>query len=47
MAVSLYQATLKYKLNPYSSIGLQYTNGISKKLLVYAQKYMISFLFAE
>jgi hypothetical protein len=27
MDVSLYQATLKYKLNPYSSIGLEYTNG--------------------
>lgn len=49
MDVSLYQATLKYKLNPagYSSIGFEYTNGTSKETLVYAQKYMIKFLYAE
>ena len=49
MHVSLYQATLKYKLNPagYSSIGFEYTNGTSKEALVYTQKYMIKFLYAE
>jgi hypothetical protein len=49
MDVSLYQGTLKYKLNPegYSSIGFEYTNGTSKETLVYAQKYMIKFLYAQ
>lgn len=47
MDVNFYQATLKYRLNPYSSIGLEYTNGTSKETLVYAQKYMIKLLYAE
>ncbi|MGY4257648.1 hypothetical protein ACVI1L_004716 [Bradyrhizobium sp. USDA 4516] len=47
MDVNFYQATLKYRLNPYSSIGLEYTNGTTKESLVYAQKYMIKLLYAE
>jgi hypothetical protein len=47
MDVSFYQATLKYRLNPYSSIGFEYTNGTSKESLVYTQKYLIKLLYAE
>jgi hypothetical protein len=45
--VSLYDALLKYKLNPYSSIGFEYTNGTDKDTLVYSQKYLVKLLYAQ
>ncbi|MGL3210700.1 hypothetical protein [Bradyrhizobium sp. BR 1433] len=47
MDVSLYQALLKYKLNPYSSIGFEYTNGTDKDTLTYSRKYLVKLLCAQ
>jgi hypothetical protein len=47
MDATLYQATLKYKLNPYSSIGFEYSNGTDKDTLTYSQKYVLKLLYAQ